>query len=383
MRLKEQEYTGFEAGPIRPPSESGSLMLRVTRNCPWNKCRFCMLYKGEKFSIRPVSHIKEDIDRVAYFAELLADNMVETGSLLSALRFLDADLGKNDRMALFMAQNWISGGGESAFLQDANTLLMKTDELCEVIEYLRSKFPQIKRITSYGRSHTLAAMDGSKLKMLKNAGLDRIHIGVESGSDAVLEMVKKGVDKQGHINAGKKVKDAGIELSVYYMPGLGGVKYLRENAVETAEVFNAVNPDFIRIRTLAVLEDSEMDELSKAGEFTRATDVQTAEELKIFIESLNCSSRIKSDHILNLFEEIDGNLPEKKDDMLGVLNRFMSMTDEEQLIYIVGRRALVLRSLSDMDQPQSRLEAEKLVKSHGVTQENLNSFVNSMLSRFI
>jgi hypothetical protein len=132
-----------------------------------------------------------------------------------------------------------------------------------------------------------------------------------------------------------------------------------------------------------VLEDSEMDELSKAGEFTRATDVQTAEELKIFIESLNCSSRIKSDHILNLFEDIDGNLPEKKDDMLGVLNRFMSMTDEEQLIYIVGRRALVLRSLSDMDQPQSRLEAEKLVKSHGVTQENLNSFVNSMLSRFI
>jgi hypothetical protein len=358
-------------------------MLRVTRNCPWNKCRFCMLYKGEKFSIRPVSHIKEDIDRVTYFAELLADNMVETGSLLSALRFLDADLGKNDRMALFMAQNWISGGGESAFLQDANTLLMKTDELCEVIEYLRSKFPQIKRITSYGRSHTIAAMDGSKLKMLKNAGLDRIHIGVESGSDAVLDMVKKGVDKQGHINAGKKVKDAGIELSVYYMPGLGGVKYLRENAVETAEVFNAVNPEFIRIRTLAVLEDSEMDELSKAGEFTRATDVQTAEELKIFIESLNCSSRIKSDHILNLFEDIDGNLPEKKDDMLGVLNRFMSMTDEEQLIYIVGRRALVLRSLSDMDQPQSRLEAEKLVKSHGVTQENLNSFVNSMLSRFI
>jgi biotin synthase-like enzyme len=383
MRLKEQEYTGFEAGPIRPPSESGSLMLRVTRNCPWNKCRFCMLYKGEKFSIRPVAHIKEDIDRVVYFAELLADNMVETGSLLSALRFLDADLGKNDRMALFMAQNWISGGGESAFLQDANTLLMKTDELCEVIEYLRSKFPQIKRITSYGRSHTIAAMDVSKLEKLKEAGLDRIHIGVESGSDAVLEMVKKGVDKQGHIEAGKKVKEAGIELSVYYMPGLGGVEYLRENAVETAEVFNAVNPDFIRIRTLAVLEDSEMDELSKAGEFTRATDMQTAEELRTFIESLNCDSRIKSDHILNLFEEIEGNLPEKKGDMLDVLNRFMSMTDEEKLIYIVGRRALVLRSLSDMDHPKARLEAEKLVSAHGVTQENLNEFVNSMLARFI
>jgi len=383
MKLKEKEYTGFEAGPIRPPSESGSIMLRVTRNCPWNKCKFCMLYKGEKFSIRPVAHIKEDIDRVAYFAELLADNMVRTGSLYSALRFLDADLGENDRMALFMAQNWLSRGGESAFLQDANTLLMKTDELCEVIEYLRSRFPQIKRITSYGRSHTLAALDVEKLKMLKDAGLNRIHIGVESGSDDVLKMVNKGVDKQGHINAGKKVKEAGMELSVYYMPGLGGVRYLRENAIETADVFNAIQPDFIRIRTLAVIEDSEMDELSKAGEFSRASDMETVRELKLFIESLNCNSMVKSDHILNLFEEIDGNLSEKKGEMLGLLDKFMFMTDDEKLIYIVGRRTLVLKKLSDMDQPQARLEAEKLVKSHGVTHENLNDFVNSMLSRFI
>lgn len=377
------EYTGFEAGPIRPPSESDSLMVRVTRNCPWNKCKFCMLYKGEKFSIRPVSHIKEDIDRVRYFSDLLEDNLVKSGSLYNALRFLDEDLGKQDRMALFMAQNWISGGRDSAFLQDANTLLMKTDELCEVIEYLKDKFPQIKRITSYGRSHTIAAMDVENLKKLKNAGLNRIHIGVESGSDAVLEMVKKGVDKAGHISAGKKVKEAGMELSVYYMPGLGGVEYMHENAVETADVFNAVCPDFIRIRTLAVLEGSELDELLIKGRFTRASDIQTAEELKIFIEKLNCKSEIKSDHILNLFQEIEGELTSSKSEMLEILNAFLKMSDDEKMTYIVGRRALVLRSLSDMNQPSARAEAEKLVKSHGVTHENLNDFVNSMLSRFI
>jgi len=375
-----KEYTGFEAGPIRPPSESGSLMLRVTRNCPWNKCKFCMLYKGEKFSIRPVAHIKEDIDRVKYFTDLLKKQMQASGTLLSALRFLDEGLTSNDRMALFMAQNWLSGDCASVFLQDANTLLMKASELCEVIEYLRSMFPEIKRITAYGRSHTISAMTQENLDKLKSAGLNRIHVGVESGSDNVLSMVKKGVDKAGHISAGQKVKKAGMELSVYYMPGLGGVRYLAENAVETAEVFNNTAPDFIRIRTLAVLPDSE---LANEDDFEKPSDVQTAEEIKIFLENLKCDSRIMSDHILNLFQEIDGDVLTEKENMIGVIDRFLEMSPDEQLIYIVGRRTLVLKSLSDMDKPMARAEAEKLVKSHKVTHENLDDFVNGMISRFI
>jgi len=138
------------------------------------------------------------------------------------------------------------------FLQDANSLIVKPDQLIRILRHLRSRFPWVDRITSYARSHTIARISDGNLRQMREAGLNRIHIGLESGSDAVLDRVRKGVDKRTQIKAGQKVKKAGMELSEYVMPGLGGKALSRDHALETADALNRINPDFIRLRTLAL-----------------------------------------------------------------------------------------------------------------------------------
>lgn len=220
---KPENYQGFEIGPIRPPSEAKSLMLRVTRNCPWNKCKFCGLYKGETFSIRPVKHVIKDIDAIQYYVDEIQKTMGQSGAgnKQNIISFREGR-PENEQMVFHTALNWIRGGMKSIFLQDANTMIIKPDDLVEILLHVQKTFPQVERITSYARSHTIARISEEDMARIAKAGLNRIHIGMESASDEVLEFVKKGVDKKTHIIAGQKVKRAGIELSEYFMPGLGG-----------------------------------------------------------------------------------------------------------------------------------------------------------------
>ena len=145
----------YEQGVIRPPSEASSLLVRVTRNCPWNQCLFCASYKKEKFSRRTVEEVKKDIDSLAKEYE-----------------------GYQVR---------------TVFLQDGDTLVLKTEDVLEVLRYLKQKFPTIERITSYARAPTLKRRSVEELKQLKEAGLTRLHVGMESGSEKVLKMIKKGI----------------------------------------------------------------------------------------------------------------------------------------------------------------------------------------------
>ena len=152
-------------------------------------------------------------------------------------------------------------------------------EQVQVLRHLTETFPQIKRITSYARSHTIARIKDADLARMKAAGLNRIHVGLESGSDSILAMIKKGSDKEKHILAGQKVKKASIELSEYYMPGLGGKRLSREHALETADALNRINPDFIRLRTLALPENIALFEAVQTGALTPMNDVEIAEEI--------------------------------------------------------------------------------------------------------
>ncbi len=198
-------YNGFEFGPVRPPSESGSMMFRVTRNCPWNKCKFCTLYQGDRFSLRSVEHIKADIDRVKEFVLLIQGRLDEPSSTRrEELVSIHKRLSVNDRMAFHSALNWCRSTHKSIFLQDANSLYMKPVDLIEILQYLSESFPNVHRITSYARSNTVAGISDEHLAMMAAAGLRRIHIGMESGSDNVLSFMNKGSDKETHILAGKK-----------------------------------------------------------------------------------------------------------------------------------------------------------------------------------
>jgi len=384
MKTK-QAYNGYELGPIRPPSEADSLILRVTRNCSWNRCKFCSLYKGERFSLRPVEHVIEDIDRVKRYVDLIAECSSNTGKreVQQIARELSAQ-NQHDPLALQSAISWIRGGLQSVFLQDANTLIVKPAHLVEILNHIRKTFPDTQRITSYARSKTILNIKASDMKRLADAGLNRIHIGMESGSNRVLKLVDKGIDKEGHIVAGRRVKQAGIELSEYYMPGLGGAEFSRENALETADALNQIDPDFIRIRTLAVAQQIELYSEVQAGRFKQLGDRETAEELLLFIEHLRgvCSS-LKSDHILNLLQDVEGRLPEERELMTKPIKKFLAMPENEQLLFMVGRRAGIFMRLDDMADAYLLSHAEAAVAANSVTMDNVDEFTATMMRRFI
>jgi len=378
-------YQGFELGPIRPPSEAHSLLLRVTRNCPWNRCKFCPLYNGEKFSIRPVDHVIRDIDTIRHYVDEIDQIMQQPGGV-NQRDFTDLQAGQleSEQMALHAALNWVRGGMRSVFLQDADSMIVKPDDLVQILDHIRRTFGQVERITSYARSHTVARISDEDMARIAGAGLNRIHIGMESGADQVLDFVKKGVDKQTHIAAGKKVKAAGIELSEYFMPGLGGAHFSTQNALETADAINQINPDFIRIRTLAILEQVELYKDVQTGEFTPIGDIQMVEELLLFLDSLEgITSRVKSDHILNLLQEVEGRLPDDREQITAPIRRFLTMPAEEQLLYIVGRRSGVFSRTEDLDDPELVRQAEKIRSDYRVSLDNVEEFVGEMVKRFI
>ncbi len=364
-------YRGFEQGPIRPPSEAQSLLIRVTRNCPWNRCAFCPVYKGASFSIRPPEHVKRDIEAVHRCLELL-----EAGGDIMAAPV--------DMEALRAAAHWRAMGMRSVFLQDANSLLVKPRDLAEILRHLRERFPFARRVTSYARSHTLAVRREDDLRMLREAGLDRVHIGLESGSDAVLARVAKGCTKAQHILAGQKARAAGFEVSEYYMPGLGGRDLSRDHALESADALNQINPHFIRLRTLAIPNHTPLFAKWSAGRFEKCTDRMVAEEILLFLEHLqDITSVVKSDHILNLFGELEGKLPEDKPRMVALVRRFLDMTPEDQVLYQAGRRMGVFSRLDDLDDPRKRAFAEATCRRLAITPDNIDAMIDEVMKQFI
>jgi hypothetical protein len=370
---KDKPYSGFEQGPIRPPSESGSLLIRVSRNCPWNRCTFCNLYKDTKFSLRPVDHIIRDIGLIRGYIEKI--NNGET---------LDSPSNPDQEMAAYAALNWVRNGMKSVFLQDSNSLIMKPDDLVTVLHYLTDTFPKIERITSYARSQTIARISDVNLSRMAVAGLNRIHVGLESASNTILAMIKKGTDKEMHIRAGQKVKQAGIQLSEYFMPGLGGKKLSREHALETADACNQINPDFIRLRTLAIPENIELFKDVQDGTLEPMNDVEIAREILLFIESLEgITSTIKSDHILNLLQEINGTLPRDKKRMTDAIKRFLSLNAEEQRLFQIGCRTGVFSQLDDLNNPRLRIHAERNCEKLRVNPQNIDKIIAEIIKTFI
>ena len=379
----------FEQGPIRPPSEAKSFLLRITRNCPWNQCLFCPIYKKRKFSLRSVEEIKQDIRTARDMADdirALSRKLGHEGEVNSQVigRILNSR-GYSDSYRSIAI--WLYYGTGACFLQDADNLIMKTGDLIEVLRFLREKFPEITRITTYSRSRTIVRKDVDSLKEMRVAGLNRIHVGLESGYDPLLKLVKKGVTGAQHIEAGRKVLEAGMELSEYVMPGLGGQGMWREHAIETARVLNAINPHFIRLRSLRIPERVPLIELVRAGEFKMQTDDMLAEEIRLFIETLdNITSTVTSDHIMNLLEEVTGKLPDDKAKMLEVIDKYRNLTDWERVIYRVGRRGGAYRSTDDLERdPATRQKIENVIqevmKDGG--EEGIDRFISEMVDQYV
>jgi len=384
-KKKIDNYRGFEQGPIRPPSEASSLLIRLTRNCPWNRCTFCRVYKKRQFSLRSVENIIKDIDFLHGYIQRI-QQVVKPGGYADSevIDTLYSSFEEKDRVAFNAAMNWYTSGMRSIFLQDANSLIMKPDDLVIVLEHIRKCFPNVDRITSYARSHTIVRIKQDDLQRIADAGLNRMHVGMESGSDTILKKINKGADKATHIKAGLKVRQAAMELSEYVMPGLGGIDYSIEHAMETASALNSINPEFIRIRTLAVTNGTVLAEEARTGEFQKPTDTMMAKELRLFLETLDgIDSYIKSDHILNLFETINGKMPNDKEKMIGIIDRFFEFEPEKRVLYQIGRRMGFFRGPDEMDGSPHLERVKQACDHYGVTHQNVDSVIDDLMKRFV
>lgn len=370
---KTPSYNGFELGPIRPPSEAYSLLLRINRGCGWNKCRFCGFYRDVPFSIRRAEDVKKDIDLIKYWVDVFQDKAPPRQAKSDA-----------DYEALSMAYHWVQSGMGSVFFQDGNGLLMNPDELTDVLEYLNATFPQIQRITTYARSDTINRLSLDRLKRYRELKLNRFHIGLETGNDHILKMMRKGVTKQAQIEAGIKAMAAGIEINEFYMPGMGGREYARQSALDTADVMNQVNPDFIRIRSMALAENLEMYEDYEKGILTRPNDVETIGEIRLFLQNLHgITSWVDSDHILNILLELKGRLPQDKDRMLALIDRFLDLPEDTQNIFRLGRRLGVMGQLADLRNEILVDRVKQTMDQAHVDKTNIDAVCDRLMTRAI
>ncbi|UCE38005.1 MAG: radical SAM protein [Thermoplasmata archaeon] len=261
----------------RPPSEAFSLIIQTTLGCPHNKCRFCFMYKDKRFKIRSVDDIKEDI--------------------------ISAKMSYGDSV-------------RTIFLADGNSIIMKTPQLVEILDFCYAMFPNLERVTSYGAAKfVLGTKTTEELKELKKAGLTRIHMGLESGDDEVLLRIRKGSNSQEMIEASRTIKEAGMELSQYVLLGIAGKNDWERHAKNTAKVLSEMNPDFIRVRTLILRPPAPLFEDEKNGDFVPCEPEEVLNETATIIENLNATSQFASDHVSN-YANINGKLPEEKNRML-------------------------------------------------------------------
>lgn len=326
-----------EVGPIRPPSESHSLLIRFNRNCPWNKCLFCPVYKGQKFSSRSIEELKSEIFFLSSLykkLQKLLDNHTIYKINLNLNNFFDSNEIYDAQRVL----HWLYHGEYTVFIQDADPLLRKKDEIFKLLYLLKSEFPEIRRITAYARAKTINRYDINDLKEFKKMGLLRIHMGLESGSKEVLDFVSKGLEPQDIIKACEKLNQANIETSLYVMPGLGGKELSKKHIKETIDVINYAKPNFLRLRTIGINPLMPLYKLYKEKRYIPPSEKMIVLEIREMIEGIQVHLNFFSDHNLNLLMEINGKLPDNREIMLEKIDKFLSLDDESANLFILARR---------------------------------------------
>jgi hypothetical protein len=275
------------------------------------------------------------------------------------LRTAEEVLGDLDEM-----KAWYGESPKTAFLQDADPLVSKTDDLLRILAGIRERFLGVRRITAYARAHTLTRKSLEELILLRQSGLDRLHVGLESGAQEVLDLVSKGTKREHQIEGGVRAKEAGFELCEYVMPGLGGEQYSRCHADETASALTAIRPDFVRLRTTAVVPGTPLAGLQSAGSFAPLDEKAIVEEIRRFLTGLrDVRTRLESDHCLNLLIELRGDLPEDLDRLIGVCDGFLALSSEDQAAFILARRTNRITHLSQLNDPAVRREMTTILEA--------------------
>jgi len=284
-------------GPIyRPPSEAGSLLIQATIGCPHNRCTFCMVYKnGPPFKIRPLPDIEQDM----------------------------------------LAARDLYGGVRSLFFPAGNTIAMPTADLARICRFARKTFSQLEHITVYGSSQYIHRKGPAALALLQEAGLARIHVGLESGDDVTLSRIRKGSNSGCQIEAGRQVVAAGIELSLYVMLGIAGRERSAEHAARTAAALNRIKPQFIRLRTFVPKINTPLLEEVRTGSFQMLGPHEVLTETAALLGGLKAATRLFSDHYTN-YIDLQGRLPEDKPEMLARIAEALKRDEDSFRPFFIG-----------------------------------------------
>ncbi len=288
----------YDFPPFRPPNEGRSALIRITRGCPWNRCTFCAMYKSLSFEQKSLQEIKKDV---------------------------------HEARAIY-------GRVNTVFLGDSDNLLHR--DLPEITAFIRKTFPEVKRVTTYARAKTILRDKLDFLADVRKAGLDRLHIGLESGDPVILDKFCKGVNPEQMIKAGQKAKRAGFEVSFYVLSGAGGKDRWEGHAVESARVLNESQPDFIRLRTLTIQAGTPLDEKLAKGEFVLTPPLVRLKEVKLFIQTIDLENcYLASDHLTNylwagpsiVYQGVSGLIPDEKQAMIETVHQAIRRVQSSSL----------------------------------------------------
>jgi len=277
----------YEGNIFRPPGERHSYLLQVTVGCSHNACTFCNMYKDKRYHVRPMEEILEDIRMAgAYYGDL-----------------------------------------SRVFLCDGDALGLPTEELLRILKALYAAFPSLEKVGVYAGPKNILEKTPQELRLLRQAGLTRAYLGVESGSDEVLRQICKGVNAEEMLEAGLRLRESGIDLWVMILLGLaGGGEAGVRHALASAEMMNKMKPRHLSLLSLVIEEGTPLDRKRRAGEFAPAGAREVLEEVRCMVEHLTVDPlHFTCDHASN-YLPLKGTLPEEKERFLKILDGALAGT---------------------------------------------------------
>jgi radical SAM superfamily enzyme YgiQ (UPF0313 family) len=270
----------YEGNIIRPPSEAHAVILQVTTGCSHNRCTFCGAYRGQPFRIKDDAVIDQDIDFAARHCKKQ----------------------------------------KTVFLADGDALVIPRQRLLQICRRIRTKLPWVRRISLYGNCRDILNRTVDELAELKAAGLGRIYMGLETGHDTTLVAIQKGATAEDMVRAGRRVREAGIFLSVTCLLGIAGIRYSLQHAADTAEVLNRMQPSQIAVLTLMLLDNTELGQAAAAGRFQMPDRLGLFQELRTLVARLEPGRcQFQANHASNYFS-LDGRLPRDRELFLATID---------------------------------------------------------------
>ncbi len=266
---------------FRPPSEARSLIIQATVGCAHNKCSFCYMYKDDNFIIRPLEDIKKDLIEMSQYGSY-----------------------------------W-----RRIFLADGDALVLKTSDLLEILKTIKQYYPNIERVSSYATAGDINRKSIEELKALRDAGLEMLYIGFESGDDEILRKINKGLTYKDYVSAMAKCKEVGFKTSITIIAGLGGVELMEQNAKSTAKIISETKPDYVSYLTMRIYKNTPLYLDYINGKFNMPNAEEILQEMKIFLENVDSEGTIfRSNHASN-YVLLAGTLNEDKKGLIEAIDK--------------------------------------------------------------